>query len=213
MAEKHYVDAGDQTIAAEGVEDHSELTTIYPGAVKSEIGPWMQEQDRQAHKSAERQRSIRKLRTSSVLIGFYASLPVVVSVIVGQLFMSTKTVVETYTVVFLVMLGLAAFTGLTFAIYRWIGRTFHAHEMRALPITLTILASLFFIIQPLFRLGDEFIGGLTGYAAGLAGIIVVSIVISVVSVFAWTSSHIPSLVKIVVLLLFFGLSVATAYLI
>lgn len=212
MAEKHYVDAKDQHIAAEGAPTHSELSTLYPGVTKEEKGPWMQEDERQAAMEKDRHKIISGLRKSAVLIGFCISLPVVLGIILGQLLMTSLTPNNVMAYVFLMVLFLGGFVLMTFFLYKWVGQTFRIHALRALPITLTTLLSLLFIAMPVFRMAEAHIGGLVGYGVGLLSLLVIGIFIATISIFVWTSAKIHDIGKILVLAIFFGGAVAAAYL-
>ena len=213
MAENHYVDAKDQHIAAEGVADHSDLTTFYAEAKKEELGPWMQEADRQKKLEEERNQVVRGLRKSAVLVGLSISLTVVVGIALGQFFMNFITIENATYALPVIILGLLGFIGLTFVLLRWVIRTFNNHNLRALPITLTTLLSLLFASRPLFESMNTFIGGIAGYCAALSSLIILGIIIASVSIFVWTSQKIHGIVKILILALFFGTAVAAVYMI
>ena len=214
MAENHYVDAKDQHIAAEGVADHSELTTFYAEVKKEDLGPWMQEADRQAAMKKERDDVVAGLRKSSILVGLYVSLPVVLGLILGQLALirGDMNQADAMLFAFLLLFLLAVVIGISYGLFRWVGKTFHNHTVRALPITLTTLFSLFFLIMPLFRITGTNIGGLAGYSVALVSLLVIGNVITITSIFIWTSARLHPLVKILILALFFGAAVAVAYL-
>lgn len=198
----HYVDSKDQHTAASGVDDHSDLTTAYVEAKVKVLGPWMQETDRQKILKTERDKIQTGLRKSIVLIGLSISLPIVFGILVEQLGMAKVDLINAYSSIFL-LLGLGI-TGVltTFLLLKWVSRRFHKHNLRALPITLTTLLTLFLVIQKVFDLTNNLIGGLIGYAVGLAGIVLLSIVIAGILIFAWTSPKLPGLAKLIVLLLF-----------
>ncbi|MDB5179992.1 MAG: hypothetical protein JWN12_624 [Candidatus Saccharibacteria bacterium] len=214
MAENHYVDSKDQHEAAQGVEDHSELTVFYAKAKEEDLGPWMQEDDRQAAMEKERNNVIAGLRKSSILVGLCMSLPVVLGLLLGQLALIRDTFNQTDAMIlaFLLLFLLAGLLGITYALFRWIGKTFHKHTVRALPITLTTLLSLFFLIMPLFRITGTYIGGVIGYSIALGVLVVIGILITLTSIFTWTAARIHPLAKILILVLIFGVSVAVAYL-
>jgi len=213
VAENHYVDAKDQHIAAEGVADHSDLTTFYAEAKKEELGPWMQEADRQKVLEEERNKVVLGLRKSAVLVGLSISLTVVAGIALGQFFMNFITIENATYALPVIILGLLGFIALTFLLLRWVTRTFNTHNLRALPITLTTLLSLLFVSRPLFESMNSLVGGITGYVTALASLIVIGIIIAAVSIFVWTSQKIHGIAKILILALFFGAAVAAAYLI
>ena len=213
MAENHYVDAKDQHIAAEGVADHSDLTTFYAEAKKEELGPWMQEADRQKVLEEERNKVVLGLRKSAVLVGLSISLTVVAGIAIGQFFMNFITIENATYALPVIILGLLGFIALTFLLLRWVTRTFNTHNLRALPITLTTLLSLLFVSRPLFETMNSLVGGIAGYVAALASLVVIGIIIAAVSIFIWTSQKIHGIAKILILALFFGAAVAAAYLI
>jgi len=213
VAENHYVDAKDQHIAAEGVADHSDLTTFYAEAKKEELGPWMQEADRQKVLEEERNKVVLGLRKSAVLVGLSISLTVVAGIALGQFFMNFITIENATYALPVIILGLLGFIALTFLLLRWVTRTFNTHNLRALPITLTTLLSLLFVSRPLFETMNSLVGGIAGYVAALASLVVIGIIIAAVSIFIWTSQKIHGIAKILILALFFGAAVAAAYLI
>lgn len=213
MAENHYVDPGDQHIAAEGVEDHSELTTNYLEAKHETLGPWMQEDERQKAFEKDRSDIIKGLRAASVPIGLFVSIPVVLGILIGQFALTSVPANDpnamAYVIGLIFAVGIAGI--ITVSLFRWVSRTFYNHSLRALPITLTILACVAFLVTPLFALGNTLIGGLAGYAAGLGGILLAGIVISVLSIFVWTMPKLSGVVKLSFLFLLLGVSVAAQY--
>jgi len=212
MAEKHFVDPKDQHTVAEGVPTHSELTTLYPGVVKKEKGPWMQEDERQAAMEKDRHKIISSLRKSALAIGVCISLPVVLGIIIGQILMTSLTPDNVMVYVCLMILLLGGLSLLTYFLFKWVGQTFRSHALRALPISLTTLLSLLLIAMPLFRITNARIGGLMGYGVGLLSLLIIGIFIATVSIFVWTSAKIHPIGKILILALFLGASIAAAYL-
>jgi hypothetical protein len=212
MADNHYVDPLDQNISAEGVPDHSDLTTFYAEAKVEELGPWMQEADRQKALEADRNKIQTGLRTSVILIGLSISLPVVFGILLGQFAMTNTTVSDGVTLAFtLALLGVSVAV-ITFLLLKWVGGRFQKHSVRALPITLTTLGSLVLVVQKIFNLMNSLIGGLAGYAVAVVAVVVTGILITTISIFVWTSPKLPGLIKILVLLLFLGSAAAVFYL-
>jgi hypothetical protein len=212
MADNHYVDPLDQNISAEGVPDHSDLTTFYAEAKVEELGPWMQEADRQKALEADRNKIQTGLRTSVILIGLSISLPVVFGILLGQFAMTNTTVSDGVTLAFtLALLGVSVAV-ITFLLLKWVGGRFQKHSVRALPITLTTLGSLVLVVQKIFNLMNSLIGGLAGYAVAVVAVVVTGILITTISIFVWTSPKLPGLIKILVLLLFLGSAAAVIYL-
>lgn len=213
MAENHYVDPGDQHITAEGVEDHSELTQHYVEAKHEVLGPWMQEHERQEALEAERFAVIKGLRKASFLIGLFMSLPVVLGILIAQFAMTSVPANDpnamAYRIGLIFAVGIAAL--ITFSLFKWVSQTFYNHSLRALPISLTILACIAFLVTPLFELGDTYVGGLAGYAIGLGGILLAGSIIAVLSVFIWTMPKLSGIVKLSFLFLLLGLSIAVQY--
>lgn len=216
MAENHYVDPKDQRIAAEGVEDHSDLTTFYIEANHEELGPWMQEGERQKALEAERNKIAKGLRTSIVPIGLFLGLPVIFGIILGQIALS-GIVKQQDADAMAYVIGMIFAAGITLAItlglFKWISNTFHNHALRALPITLTVLASILFVTQNLFDSMDQKIGGLVGYAIALGSLLILSIFISGITIFMWTTPKVSGLIKVLFLLVVFGAAVAVHYLV
>jgi hypothetical protein len=216
MAENHYVDSKDQHIAAEGAPTHTELVGMYREAKKEVLSPWMQEDDRQAAMQKERDGVITDLRKSSLRIGFYLGLPAALSIVLGTLalFRTGKDVNEADAMVlaFVLLFALAGWAIMSFALIKATGTIFRKHTLRPLPIILTILLSLVFLIFPALRYFDKTIGGFAGNTAALVSILVLGIIISTILIFIWTAKHIPGLAKILALLVIFGASVATSYL-
>ena len=208
MANNHYVDPLDQHIAAEGVPDHSDLTTFYAEAKVEELGPWMQEADRQKTMEDERNKIQTGLRTSVVLIGLSISLPVVFGILLGQFAMTNTTISDGVTLAFaLAAMGFIVAV-ITFLLLKWVGGRFQKHSVRALPITITTLGSLLFIIQKIFNLTNSLIGGIIGYVVALGSLVIIGIIITTITIFVWTSPKLPPMFKICVLLLFLSGSAA-----
>lgn len=214
MAENHYVDPKDQHIAAEGVADHSELTTAYIDAKNEPLGPWMGEQERQASFEEERNKLTKGLRKSVVPIGIFLGLPVVFGILIGQIALTGVDPQDPNAMAYVIGMIFAAgiALALTLGLFRWVGHTFQNHALRALPITLTVLGSLVFLIQKIFDYTNESISGIPGYATALGALIIISIIISTITIFAWTAPKLPAVIKLFVLLLFFGASVGIHYL-
>lgn len=216
MAENHYVDPKDQHEAAQGIEDHSDLTVFYAEAKKEDLGPWMQEADRQVAMEKERRAVITSLRTSALRIGFYLSLPVMLGILLGQfaIFRTGPGINEADAMVlaFVLLILLAGWAILTYNLLKRVGETFHKHTLRPLPIVLTTLFSLFFLIMPLFRITGTYIGGVIGYGLALGLLLVTGILIAIASIFMWTAVKIHPLAKILMLVLIVGVSIAAAYL-
>lgn len=214
MAENHYVDSKDQHEAATGVADHSDLTTFYASKKEEVLGPWMQEKDRQAALKKERDKIQTGLRKSSVLIGLNITLPVILGILLGQLAMARSGInpADAMAMEFLLLFLLAALVGITYALFKWVGKTFHNHTVQALPIIFTTLLCLLLVIQKVFNLSDGLVGGLVGYGAALVALLVIGILIATITIFVWTSPKLPRLVALLVLLVFLGGAVAVFYL-
>lgn len=215
MADYHTVDPKDQHLSAEGVTDHSDLTTFYAEAKKEVLGPWMQEDERQAVMQKERDKIQIGLRKSVVLIGLSISIPVILGILVGQLVMvnlQTGGVSNGGPIIFIVFLLIPTVTVTTILLLKWVSTRFQKHSLRALPITLTTLLSLFLVLQKIFDLFDYLIGGLVGYSVALAATVLISILISTVTIFIWTKPRLSGLIKLAVLLGFVGVAAAVFYL-
>jgi hypothetical protein len=208
MADYHSVDSGDQQLAAEGIADHSDLTTFYAEAKHAVLGPWMQENERQAMLQKEREKIVLTLRRSSLLVGISVSLPVVVGIVLGQFFMTHVTLKNAIPFLFLIIFGFGGLLGMTIALLRWVGKTFNDHNIRALPITLTTLLCLFLVLQRVFDLFDGLIGGLIGYVAALGALVLIGIVIATITIFVWTIPKLSGLAKLIILVAFIGVSSA-----
>ena len=211
MADNHYVDPLDQNISAEGVPDHSDLSTFYAEAKVVELGPWMKEADRQKALEGGRNKIQTGLRTSVIPIGLSISLPVIFGILLGQFAMTNTTIADGVTLAFILALLGVSVAVITFLLLKWVGGRFQKHSVRALPIILTTLGSLVLVIQKVFNLAGSLIGGLVGYAVAIGAIIIIGIFISTISIFVWTSPKLPALVKILVLLLFLGSAAAVFY--
>ena len=213
MAENHYIDSGDQHIAAEGAPDHSELTTLYRDPPKVELEHWMHEDERQAILETKRATVTTNLRKSAILIGLALSIPVVLGIIFEQFFTTTVSLVNAIPILFLIIFGFGGYFAISIQLFKWVAKTFHNHTLRALPISLTTLLCLFLLIQPTFHQTNLYIGGLAGYATGLGALLVMGTLIATISILAWTSQKLPNIFKILVLIFFVGVSVTGAYLI
>jgi hypothetical protein len=216
MAENHYVDPKDQHEAAQGIEDHSDLTVLYAETKKEDLGPWMQEDDRQVAMEKDRREVITSLRASALRIGMYLSLPVVLGILLGQFsFYRTGPGIneaDAMALAFVILFLFAGWAILTYNLLKRVGETFHKHTLRPLPIVLTTLLSLIFLIRPALHYSNALIGGVGGNVVALVALLITGSIISTITIFAWTTKWIPGLVKILVLLAFFGLSVVAAYL-
>jgi hypothetical protein len=212
MAENHYIDPLDQHIVAEGVPDHSDLTTFYAEAKVENLGPWMQEKDRQKALEDERNTIQTGLRKSVILIGLSISLPVVFGILLGQFAMTNTTIGDGVTLAFVLALLGVTVAVTTLLLFKWVRARFQKHSVRAIPIVLTTLGSLLLVTQKVFSLTNNLIGGLVSYAAALTGLIVIGILITTITIFVWTSPKLPALVKLCVLLLFLGGAAAVFYL-
>lgn len=212
MAEHHYVDPKDQHEAATGVEDHSDLTTFYAVPKKEVLGPWMQEGDRQKALQADLDKIQTGLRKSSVLVGLSVSLPVVLGILLGQyVFSSTELAIAGPLLFVFIMLGLLLVIT-TIVMFMWVGKRFQKHGVRALPVTLTTLLTLFLVLQKIFDLCENLIGGRIGYGVALISLLVVSIIIATITIFVWTSPKIHPLAKVFILLGFVGVGSVIFYL-
>jgi hypothetical protein len=212
MAENHYVDPKDQIGEAEGVSDHSDLTTFYAEAKTEDLGPLLQEADRQKVMEDERNKIQTGLRKSVVLIGLSISMPVVFGILVGQLAMSQTNLSDGITFAFLLAASGIVLLIMTFLMFKWVGKRFQKHGVRALPITLTTLLTLFLVIEKVFNLTNSLIGGIIGYATALVGLVVISIIVATILIFVWTSPKLPGIIKIIILFLFLGAAAAVYYL-
>ncbi|RWZ78634.1 MAG: hypothetical protein EOT05_02690 [Candidatus Microsaccharimonas sossegonensis] len=212
MAEHHFVDPKDQHQAATGVEDHSDLTSFYAQPKKEVLGPWMQEKDRQAAFQADLDTIQTGLRKSSILIGLSLSLPIVLGILLWQLaFTSTVFTIAGPMLFVFIILGLILVI-MTIIMFTWVGNRFQKNGVRALPVTMTTLLTVFLVLQPIFNLAKKLINGLGGYGVALALILVVSIVLATITIFIWTAPKIHPLVKVFILLAFVGIGAAIFYL-
>jgi len=212
MAQNHYVDSGDQREAASGVEDHSDLSVFYASKKVEDLGPWMQEADRQKILQAERDKISLGLRKSIVLIGLNVSLPIILGILLIQLIISNTTPDKVNTLIFIVILLGLGLVILTIVLLKWVVDRYQKYSIRALPITLTTLLSLFLVLQKIFDLFQELVGGLIGYGLALAALVITSILISAISIFVWTSAKIHPIAKLIVLMAFVGVAAAIYYL-
>jgi hypothetical protein len=212
MAENHYVDPKDQHEAAQGIEDHSDLSVLYAEAKEENLGPWMQEDDRQAVLQDKRNTIVLDLRKSAILIGLSISLPVAIGIVLAQFFMTHVSLKNAIPILFLIILGIGGFFALTFALLKWVGTRFQRHNIRALPITATTLLSLALVAQRVFGLFEGLIGGLIGYSVALVALVAIGIIIATTSIFVWTSPKLSWIIKILVLFVFLGSAAAILYL-
>ena len=211
MANNHYIDPLDQHTAAEGVPDHSELTTLYRDPPKVELEHWMHEDERQAALETKRSTVTTNLRKSAILIGLALSVPVVLGIIFEQLFTTTVSLANAILILLLIILGFAGYLALSIHLFKWVAQTFHNHTLRALPISLTTLFCLFLLVRPTFYLTNYLVTGFAGYAAGLATLLVIGTVITTLSILAWTSQKLPDIFKVLVLVIFLSASVASLF--
>ncbi|MBC7565286.1 hypothetical protein H7100_03615, partial [Candidatus Saccharibacteria bacterium] len=163
----------------------------------------------------ERDKIETGLRKSVVLIGLSISIPVVLGILVGQLVLTniqTSSASNAGPLIFIVILLVPAVAVTTLLLLRWVGTRFHKHSLKAVPITLTTLLSLFLVLQKVFDLFNSLIGGLVGYAVALASLVVISIFITTITIFVWTAPKLSGVIKLVVLLLCIGIAAAIFYL-
>ena len=212
MADNHYVDPKDQHTVAEGVEDHSYLTTFYAEAKKEELGPWMQEADRQKALEAERFQIIFSLRKSAISAGIFTSTPVVFGIIVWQFLTFAITPANGMIVLLLILFGLGGYVLVTYLCLKWVVETFHKHALRAFPIAATTLASLVLLIIPLFNHVGNLIGDMIGNIVVLVSLLLIGTIITTISIFIWTSQKIHGIAKMGILLAFIGASAAVMHL-
>ena len=208
MANYHYVDPKDQHEAAEGIADHSELTTFYAEAKKEVLGPWMQEADRQKAMEEDRYRVILGLRKSAALVGVHISLPIVVGIIVYQLLTNIVTPENAIMILFIILIGLGIYVLIAISLFKWVLQKFYMHNLRPAPIVLTTIASISLLIQPLFRITDAGIGGLIGYGVGLVALLLTGTALTTLAILVWTSRKVSGVLKIIFLLCLIGLSAA-----
>lgn len=211
MAENHYVDPKDQHTVAEGVADHSELTAFYADAKKEDLGPWMQEDERQAAMEEKRYKAQTGLRKSAVLIGLGISMPVVLGMLLEQLIVSqlrTNNIGQIGPFIFIIILLIPCFLVAALIILKHVTKRFHAYSIRALPITFTTLLSLLLISPIVFEMSGQLIGGIVGYGIGLITLIAASILISTVTIFVWTIPKVSGIAKLLVLTAFLACTIA-----
>ena len=214
MAENHYVDPKDQHIAAQGVPTRPELTTAYRNVQEKKLGPWMQEDDRQAAMEKDRLKVITDLRKSSLLIGISLSIPVVTGILLYE-FALVRAYMDPPTALilaFVLLFAAATWAIVTFRLFKWVSETFRQHTLRALPTSFTTLLILLLLVRPVFMYFLPKYGGQWGGIYALSTLLVIGIIVSIIMIFVWTAKWIPALLKIFVLLAFFGAAVALMYL-
>lgn len=212
MAEKHYVDPVDQHTVAQGVDNHSELTAHYKNAKVEDLGPWMQEDDRQKAMEAERYKIILGLRTSAILLGFLISLTLVIGIAAWQLLTNVITPENAIMILFIILIGLGGYLAIAFLTLKWVWGRFNAHNLRASPIVLASITSTSLLIQPLFHITDSLFEGLIGYGVVLAVLLISGTVLTTIMIYLWTSKMAGS-IKLVWLAVILGVCMAIYYLV
>ena len=214
MTENHYVDPKDQHIAAQGVPTRSELTTAYRNVEEKTLGPWMQENDRQAAMEKDRLKVITDLRKSSLLIGIALSVPVVTGILLYEFALVRANMDPSASIIlaFVLLFAAAAWAIVTFRLFKWVSETFRQHTLRALPTSFTTLLMLVLLIRPVFMYFLPKYQGQWGGIYALSTLLVIGIVVSIIMIFVWTAKWIPALLKITFLLATLGASAAIAYL-
>jgi hypothetical protein len=185
---------------------------LYPEVKKATLGPWMQEGERQAKMKKERDDIRKGLRKSSIQIGLAISLPVTIGILFGQYTLTNNLTANTGALIFILIAVGILLLLLVFILFRYVFMTFQNYSLRALPITLTTLGSIFFVTQRVFNLFNGLIGGLRGYAVGLLSLIVIGIIITSISIFAWTSPKIHPLLKGLILVVFLVVAATIGFL-
>jgi len=212
MAENHYVDPKDQTGAAEGVADHSDLTTVYAAAKKEQLSPWMHKDARQAALEKTRTDTVAGLRKSIFTVGLALGLPVSLGLVSALYFLNSVTQENALAMLVLIVITLATYFGVSYALLVWASQTFRNHTVKASPVMLTILISLMIIIQPSLNYAAQYAQDFQVVLLGAGIILLVSIVLSVASLLLWSIARIPAIFKVLFLAFILSASIAVAYL-
>jgi hypothetical protein len=212
MAENHYVDPKDQTGAAEGVADHSDLTTVYPAAKKEQLSPWMHESARQAALEKTRTDTVAGLRKSIFTVGLALGLPVSLGLVSALYFLNSVTPDNALTMFLLIVITLAIYFGTSYALLAWASQTFRNHTLKASPVMLTILISLLVIIQPSLNYAAQYAEDFQATLLGAGIVLVTSIILSVASLLLWSIAQIPAIFKVLFLAFILSAAIAVAYL-
>jgi hypothetical protein len=152
------------------------------------------------------------LRKFSVQIGLAISLPVALGILFGQYALSDTITANAGALIFILIAAGMILLLLVFVLFRYVFTTFQKYSIRALPITVTTLVSLFLVTQRVFNLFNGLIGGIPGYGVGLLSLILIGIIIAVVTILAWTSPKVHPLAKIFILIVILAVASGVGFL-
>ncbi|MBC7459693.1 hypothetical protein H7200_03215 [Candidatus Saccharibacteria bacterium] len=210
---QHFIDAPDSAVEAIR-PNHEDLSTLYPTAAKPDSSPWMREDERQAVLQSARDMQIAGLRRHAAMIGLYIALPFVFGMLILQLALVSVDSLQregAMLIVFGVVLIGGLYTLITYGLFKRISEIFRLHNLKALPISLTVLISLFIISQPLFTLASNLVGGAGGYITALICVPIISIFLTIGLIYIWTSARVSPLLKLVSLVGIIGVMATIAF--
>lgn len=211
MNEKHHLDApNDETLSSVSqLNDHSDLSTLYPEAHKQWSGDIMSTENRNKQRSQELDDFSQSITKEFLTIGLLVPIPLAI-VGLGTVWLATNVWPHQTAINFIpsVLIG-ALWIGITYAVIRKMQTIFYQHTMRFGPFLATIWILLGISVQTLFVLTLP-IHHANPYAA-VACIAVMgfalSIGLSLLLLHIWTTPRLSSSTKfnvIILLTLAFG---------
>lgn len=190
---KHTIDAPNNNLETAPDWNHEDLTTLYPTPGVLNSNPISTDAEKEARRAAERQADVRKIRKNVFTIGLNIVFPFILGLftiqhVIAQIpLLSPGDLGGAMFVVFtsfaaVIATGASAFLGL-----RYLTNEFYFHNLKAWPVIVTVLAWLVtgtVILQPIT---NSLLGGWIGYIASLLSLLVLSIIMSALLTFIWSS--------------------------
>lgn len=207
MDKDHRLDAPDNEAlrTIEQIDDHSDLSTIYPHAHSDWEGVELLSRDeREKRREDEKLRISLSLRKWFVPIALLIPLPFVVS---GILITLSANYLNLQSLGFMMLPMLIITGGILYATYRGFKygyKIFYKHGVKAWPFILALLALLLASLNLVFRIteplhtGEEAIDVLIISGAILS----LSLVYSLILVFVWSSPRLSAGAKIIAVSIF-----------
>jgi len=199
----HYIDAPDDSLRTTNeMVNREDLSSLYRQASHEELGPWLTEAQRQKVLKDKRDAEVIALRPSFALVGFLVALPVVMSIILFHVVPIVVAAVTNNPTTFAMItafggiFALSTYIFLSVACFKRAAATFSHHGLKASPVILTLLLCLVLAMQPLAFLTDQFVSENWAYAASLAALPVLNIILAGILMLIWTSPRVVGVLKI-----------------
>lgn len=202
MDKDHRLDAPDNESlrTVEQLEDHSELSAIYPNQQVEWKGlPLLSQQERYAKHDAEQRAITTSLRLRFITVGLLLPLPILLAIIFTSGFYIISDYISFQALWSIPAIILAAIW-LIIASRAWrsLFQLFYKHAVRSLPIVVILLIELGLASWTLYGIAAPFYTNwVFGNLLGLSiAIFAASIILSGIVIFIWTSYRLPGVVKI-----------------